>query len=308
MTLVLERIETQSPDAPPSRSFELKVSLGKTPSFGFVVDPTDRATGAEPFRRALERIPKYFDWVRVPSQAVLSLVDDLVPPNPELLPPQASGLLVSPMWTAHARSVGVLVNTAFRRSDELLVRVPAWAKYLMGYHSMARWVALQPHISLLGDVVMMGVEAASAGRNALEIIVSAERFNAEKLRRIATLAGAPSGELLHLWRTLAVAGGQSGGPSLVSLKLTGKERIDVGVTFPASRVGTSGEIQRRLHSLSSVYELDETRYRESLDELTRLTGGAPAHTALGFSSQDGGVVLTTTFESVAAHQGLSRVS
>ena len=308
MTLVVERTGAHAADTTTSGSFELKVEIGKTAAFAFLLDPAGEGSGPEHFRRGRNRLPYYFEWLQVPSEPALSLVDELVPRHPEVLPPLPFNLLVSPRWAGSARSVEVFVNMASRRHNESLVRVPSWAKFLMGYQPIERWVALQPYLSRLGKVGMIGVETSSTGRHALEVLVRVDDLKAEDLKRIATLAGAPSGQLLHLWRSLSIAGGSDPGPTLLSIRLAGEESLDVGVAFPARRAGSSTEIEKRIQVLALVHDLEASRYLESIEELRRQRGRAPEHTMLGFSSVNGRVVLTASFASVAAHYGMARAS
>ncbi len=98
------------------------------------------------------------------------------------------------------------------------------------------------------------------------------------------------------------------GPTILSIRLAGDESLDVGVTFPARRAGSSIGIQKQIQSLAHVYDLEIGRYLKSIEELKRLSGRAPEHTVLGFSSKNGRIVLTASFESVAAPYGMSRAS
>ena len=308
MTLVMEKTEAPAADTTTPGSFELKVEIGKTAAFAFLLDPSGDGSGPEHFRHGRNRLPRYFDWLQVPSERALSLVDELMPRHPEVLPPLPFNLLVSPRWAGSAQSVEVFVNMAFRRHNELLVRVPAWAKFLIGHQPIERWIALQPYLARLGKVGLIGVDTSSTEGHALEVLVRADDLQAVDLKRLATLAGAPSGQLLHLWRSLSMTGVSDPGPTILSIRLAGDESLDVGVTFPARRAGSSIGIQKRIQSLAHVYDLEIGRYLKSIEELKRLWGRAPEHTALGFSSKNGRIVLTASFESVAAPYGMSRAS
>ena len=308
MTLVMERTEAHAADTATPGSFELKVDIGKTAAFAFLLDPSGDGSGPGHFRRGRNRLPRYFDWLQVPSERALSLVDQLMPRQPEVLPPLPFNLLVSTRWAGSAQSVEIFVNMAFGRHNELLVRVPAWATFLMGHQPIERWIALQPHLARLGQIGLMGVDTSSTGGHALEVLIRADDLQAEDLKRIATLAGAPSGQLLHLWRSLFTTGVSDAGPTLLSIRLAGDASLDVGVAFPARRAGSSLDIQKRIQSLAYVYDLEIGRYLESIEELKGLSGRAPEHSMLGFSSKDGRIILTASFESVAAHHGMSRAS
>ena len=308
MTLVMERTEAHAADTTTPGSFELKVDIGKTAAFAFLLDPSGDGSGSGHFRHGRNRLPRYFDWLRVPSERALSLVDQLMPRQPEVLPPLPFNLLVSTRWAGSAQSVEIFVNMAFGRHNELLVRVPAWATFLMGHQPIERWIALQPHLARLGKVSSIGVETSSTGRSALEVVVRVDDLQAEDLKRLATLAGAPSGQLLHLWRSLSISDGSDSGPTLLSIRLAGEESLGVGVTFPAWRAGSSTEIQKRIQVLALVHDLEASRYLESIEELRRQTGRAPEHTMLGFSSENGRLVLTASFESAAARYEVPRAS
>ena len=310
MTLVMEKTEAHAAETTTLTpgSFELKVEIGKTAAVAFLLDPSGDGSGPEHFRRGRNRLPRYFEWLQVPSDRALSLVDELMPRHPEVLPPLPFNLLVLPRWAGSAQSVEVFVNMTFRRHNELLVRVPAWAKFLMGHQPIERWIALQPHLARLGKVSSIGVETSSTGRHALEVVVRVDDLKAEDLKRIAMLAGAPSGQLVHLWRSLSISSSSDAGPTLLSIRLAGEESLDVGVTFPAWRAGSSTEIQKRIQVLALVHDLEVSRYLESIEELRQQTGRAPEHTMLGFSSVNGRVVLTASFESVAAHYGMALAS
>lgn len=311
MTILMEKTkvsEARAADTTTSRSFELKLYIGETAAFGLLLDLSGGASGPEHFRRVRKRLPPYFEWLQVPSEPALSVVDELMPRHPEVLAPLPFGLLVSPRWAAGRQSVEVFVNMAFRRHNELLVRVPAWAKFLMGHPPIERWVALQPHLARLGKVGLIGVETSSTGRRALEVFLRADDLQAVDLKRIATLAGAPSGQLLHLWRSLTMSGGSETGPMLLSVGLTGGESLDVGVTFPAWRAGSSTEIQKRIQLLARLHGLEAGKYLESIEKLRRLTGRAPEHTMLGFSVENGRVRITASLESVIAPASMGRAS
>ncbi len=310
MTLVMEKTELHAADTTTTTpsSFELKVEIGTTAAFAFLLDPSGEGSGPEHFRRGRKRLPRYFDWLEVPSERALSVVDELMPRQPELLSPLPFNLLVSPRWAGNARSVEVFVNMASRRHNESLVRVPAWAKFLIGHQPVERWIALQPYLARLGKVALIGVDTSSTGEHALEVLVRADDFQAEHLKRFAMLAGAPSGQLVHLWRSLSASRGSDSGPTILSIRLAGDESLDVGVTFPARRAGSAIEIQKRIQALAHVYDLDISRYLKSIEELKRLSGRPPQHTVLGLSSKNGRIVLTASFESVAAHHGMARVS
>lgn len=308
MTLVMEKTEARASTAAEPGRFELSVSIGKTAAFGFLLDPAGKGSGVEHYRRGRNRLPHYFDWLHVPSETVLSLVDELMPRHPEIVPPLPFCLLVAPRWAPREQAVEVFVNSAFRRHNEMLVRVPSWAKFLLDHQPIERWVALQPELSRVGKVGLIGIETTSTGRHALDVFVRADDLKAGDLRRLAAVAGAPSGQLLHLRRSLFVAGGSDAGPTLLSLRLSGEEALDVGVSFPACRAGSSSDIQKRIETLASVYDLDVTRYVESIEEMARMTGRTPEHTMLGFSSRNDGVVLNATFESVAAPVAVPRAS
>jgi hypothetical protein len=141
----------------------------------------------------------------------------------------------------------------------MLVRVPSWAKSLLGKQPIERWVALQPDLSRVGKVGLIGIETTSTGRRTLEVFVRAEDLQAGDLKRLAAVAGAPSGPLLHLWRSLSIAGESDAGPTLLSLRLSGEETLDVGVSFPAWRAGSSAEVQKRIEALANVHDLDVNR-------------------------------------------------
>ena len=98
MTLVMERTETPTPAPTRDGRFELNVSIGKTAEFGFLLDPAGKGSGPEHYRQGRKRLPHYFDWLDVPSDPVLSLVDELMPQHPEILPPLPFCLLVAPRW------------------------------------------------------------------------------------------------------------------------------------------------------------------------------------------------------------------
>ncbi len=169
MTLVMEKTEAHAADTTTPGSFELKVEIGKTAAFAFLLDPSGDGSGPEHFRRGRNRLPRYFDWLQVPSERALSLVDELMPRHPEVLPPLPFNLLVSPRWARSALSVEVFVNMAFRRHNELLVRVPAWAKFLIGHQPIERWIALQPYLARLGKVGLIGVDTSSTGGQRTEV-------------------------------------------------------------------------------------------------------------------------------------------
>ena len=308
MTLVMERTEAHAADTTTPGSFEVKIEIGKTAAVTFLLDPSGDGSVPERFRGGRNRLPRYFEWLQVPSERALSLVDELMPRHPEVLPPLPFSLLVSPRWAGSAQSVEVFVNMAFRRHNELLVRVPAWAKFLMGHQPIERWIALQPHLARLGKVSSIGVETSSTGRHALEVVVRADDLQAEDLKRLASVAGAPSGQLLHMWRSLSERSVSDPGPTLLSIRLTGEESLDVGVTFPGWRAGSSAEIQKRIQVLALVHDLEASRYLETIEELRQQTGRAPEHTMLGFSSENGRIVLTASFRSIAAHYELSLAS
>lgn len=303
MTIVMEHAQIfEAVSVPVERSttagtFELEVSIGRTPTFGFLLDPSGNATGPDHFRRGRKQLPSYFGWLRVPQEPALSLVDELLPSHPEVLPAMPFGLLVSPRWGACSRSVEVFVNTTLRLHNELLVRVPGWATTLMGHQPVEAWIELQPHLSRLGRVGLIGIESSSRGRRTLAVFLKVEDLRAEDLKRVAMLAGAPSGKLLHLWRTLS--GGDGGlGPTLLSIALSGENSLDVGVTFSAQRAGTSREVQRRIEFLANVHGLQASRYVECVEELTQLTGCVPEHTMLGLSTEGSGVRISASLESV----------
>ena len=298
MTLVLDRAEVPAPATPElsTGSFGLSVTIGNTGSFGFLVDPSGGASPADQFRNSRHRLPGYYDWLRVPSEPALTLVDELMPEHPEFLPRQPFVLLVAPQWTAFGQTVEVLVNSAFRAHNEILVRVPAWAKQLTLDQPIERWIALQPHLAQLGSVGLVGVETTSAGERALQVFVRADELTAADLKRLAAVAGAPAGELLHFWRSLCLSSADEPGSTLVSLRLSGRESLDVGVSFPARRAGSSIEIQKRLQCLARAHELDTGRYLESILELSHTTGREPEHTMLGFASRNGELTLTASFE------------
>ncbi len=111
-----------------------------------------------------------------------------------------------------------------------------------------------------------------------------------------------------MWRSLSISDGSDPGPTLLSIRLAGEESLDVGVTFPAWRAGSSSEIQTRIQLLARDHDLETSRYLESIEELRRQSGRAPEHTMLGFSSENGRVVLTASFKAVAAHYGVPRAS
>ena len=60
--------------------------------------------------------------------------------------------------------------------------------------------------------------------------------------------------------------------------------------------------------LALVHDLEASRYLETIEELRQQTGRAPEHTMLGFSSENGRIVLTASFQSIAAHYELSLAS
>ena len=202
-------------------------------------------------------------------------MDELIPEHPEVLPRQPFGLLVAPRWTVWGQSLQVLVNSAFRAHSEILVRVPAWAKRLGLDQPVARWIALQPQLAQIGTVGLIGVETTSAGERALEVFVRADELTATDLKRLAAVAGAPAGELLHVWRSLCLGSADEPSPTLVSLRISGNESLDVGVSFSASRAGSAIEIQRRLQCLARAHKLDTSRYLESILEMGH-TSGRPA--------------------------------
>ena len=108
--------------------------------------------------------------------------------------------------------------------------------------------------------------------------------------------------------TTPLSSSSDAGPTLLSIRLAGEESLEIGVTFPAWRAGSSTEIQKRIQVLALVHDLEVSRYLESIEELRQQTGRAPEHTMLGFSSVNGRVVLTASFESAAAHYGIALAS
>jgi hypothetical protein len=292
-------IAVGEPERAAISNFDFSVTIGSRGGVRFALDPAGGVRGSEAFRRAGEGggVAAVFRWMELESHRALSLVQDLIPPYPELVPPLPFEVLAAPTWASTSRSLEAYINVSHRHLAELLVRVPSWTRWLLPEQPTARWIALQSKLMKLDGPSFVGVSSASDGTSGLRVYFCASELTANDLQRIAAEAGESAGALLHLWRSLVTStnsGGTTSG-ALLSVGFTGNEALDVGVTIPSSTVSLDDHaVRKRLEVLAEVHGIRSDDYSVSLEAMSAASGRPPEHRMIQFSTDGDSVSLTAT--------------